>query len=316
MKILLSVLLSFIYLFATDIKQPIHTFTSTGYVIDLLYKNDKIYSATDAGSVDIFDFKSKKKIQTIKVDKIKDFMGDMVESKVFSVDEYDGDIMILSQAKKGFSRVHVHKDNKNKTIIDYTEKLSIIKAKYIDQNRVLLALISNELILYDISKSNQNYRIQVSGGKFSDFSLNEDRSKVAVTDESGEIHIHNTLSGKKIETLKGENLDNVFQVSYKNGIVATAGQDRKVGIYDTKNGSSYSKKSSFLVYSVGLSPSAKLAAYSSDEKNNVTLFNTSTGSAIGKFGGNPITISNIIFIDEDRFLVSSNSNIINLYKID
>lgn len=302
-------------LLAIDFKQPVATFISSGYVIDLLYKNNKVYSATDAGSVDIFDFKTKKKIKTIKVSKIEDFMGDLVDSKVFSVDEFSGDIMILSQSKKGFSRLHVHKNNKNVPLIDFNDQLSILKAKYIDQNTVLLALLSNEIILYNVKKDENIYRVQVSGGKFSDFSLTEDRLKVAVTDESGEIHIYDTLGGKKIKTFKGQNLDNIFQLSYKNGVVATAGQDRRVAIYSTNTDSAYYKKSSFLVYSVGLSPSARLVAFASDEKNNVTVFNTVTKSTVGRFSGNPLTLSNIVFINENEFLVSSNSNFINLYKI-
>jgi hypothetical protein len=72
---------------------------------------------------------------------------------------------------------------------------------------------------------------------------------------------------------------------------------------------------SFLIYSAGLSPSAKLAGYSSDENNNVTVFNTSTQSILGVFGGNKMTLTNILFINEEEFLVSSDDNTINLYKI-
>ena len=302
-------------LIASELKQPIYTFNASGYVIDLLYKNSMVYTATDAGVVDIFDFKTKKIIKKIKVDKIKDFIGELVDSKVFSVDEIDGDIMILSQSKKGFSRLHIHSNNKNKLILDYEKKLSIIKAKYLDKNTVLLALLSNEIISYNIKEDKQNYRVQVSGAKFSDFALNADKSKVVVADESGDLQIHDTLSGHKTKTLEGQNLDNVFQVSYKNGIIATAGQDRRVAVFAPSFNSAYYKNSNFLVYSVGLSPSGKLAGFASDENNNVTVFNTITKSTIGKFTGNPITLSNIIFIDENNFLVSSNSKLINLYKI-
>jgi len=310
---LISILIA--SLFADEFKQPVDSFTSSGYVIDLVYKESKIYSATDAGTVDVFDLKSKQIIKKIKLSQIKDFMGDDVDSKVFSVDVLNDVIMLLSQDKKGFSRLHIHKDNTTKQIIDYTNKLSIIKAKFIDSNTVLLALLSNELVSYDIDRLKQNYRVQVSGAKFSDFAINKEKTKVVIADESGNIRIHDTKSGKNLRTIKGENLDNVFQISYKNGIIATAGQDRRVGVYAPSFNSSYHKKSNFLVYSVGLSPSGKLAAYSSDEQNNISLFNTITKSTITKFAGNKITTSDIEFIDENRFLVSSNSNIINLYKI-
>ncbi len=311
------ILFSFILtsLFSGIIKEPVSSFVSSGYVVDLFYKNSKLYSATDAGTVDIFDFKTKKVIKTIKVDKIKDFMGEMVNSKVFSVDEDNGNIMILSQDQKGFSRVHIHSDQKNRPIIDFTKRLSIIKAKYIDSNTILLALLSNELISYDIENSRQNYRIQVSGAKFSDFALSKDKSKVIVADESGELQMFDTKSGKNIKTFTGQNVDNIFQISYENKTVITAGQDRRVGVYSMDSDSAYYKKSDFLVYSVGLSPKGKIAAFSSDENNNVTLFNVLSKSTIGKFGPNKATPTNIVFISENDFLVSTNSQIINQYKI-
>jgi len=206
--------------------------------------------------------------------------------------------------------------NKKKTlIIDYKKSLAIIRAKYLDKNTLLLALLSNEIISYDINSAKENYRIQVSGAKFSDFALSEDRTIVVVTDESGDVYMHNTKNGKNIKTLTGQNLDNVFQINYKNGVIATAGQDRRVAIYVPKYNSAYYKQANFLVYSVGLSPSGKIVAFASDENNNVTLFNTKTKSTIAKFGGNKITLSNIVFIDENNFLVASNSKTINLYKI-
>ena len=86
-------------------------------------------------------------------------------------------------------------------------------------------------------------------------------------------------------------------------------------IYNAKTGSSYYKTAQFLIYSVGLSPSANLVGYSSDENNNVTLFDTNTKSEIGKFGANEMTLSTILFINENEFIVSSDSSKINLYKI-
>lgn len=300
---------------AGALKQPIASFTSSGYVVDIVYKNNKIYSATDAGIIDIFDLKTKKIIKKIEVPKIKDFMGDLVESKVFSVDEIDGNIMILSKSDKGFNRIHIYKNNKNTLLIDHKQELSIIKAKYIDNNTLIFSLLSNELISYDIKNKKQNYRVQVNGAKFSDFALSEDKSKVSITDESGKVTLIDTKTGKIIQVLKGQNLDNVFQISYKNGIIATAGQDRRVAIYVPKFKSAHHIKANFLIYSVGLSPSAKLVAYASDEKNNISLYNTITKSKITKFGGNKATISDIEFIDENTFLVSSNSKTINLYSV-
>ena len=104
-------------------------------------------------------------------------------------------------------------------------------------------------------------------------------------------------------------------VAYKNGIIATAGQDRRVVIYAYKFDSAYYKSSSFLIYSVGLSPSGKRVAYSSDENNNITVFNTITTSTLGKFGGNKMTLTNILFLNENEFLVASDDKTINFYSV-
>jgi len=314
-NIILLVLFILTSLNASSMKKPTISFNASGSVVDMVYKNDKIYTATDAGIVDIFDYKTKKIIQKITVPKIKDFMGDEVDSTVFSVDEIAGQIMILSKSKNGYNRVHLYKDSKKTLIIDYKRSLAIIKAKYLDENTLLLALLSNEIISYDIKNAKENYRIQVNGAKFSDFDLSEDKKTVVVTDESGDVNIFDSKTGKNQETLTGQNLDNVFEIEYKNGVIATAGQDRRVAIYVPKFKSAYHIQAKFIVYSVGLSPSGKIVAYSSDENNNLTLQNTITKSILGKFTGNSITLSNIVFINENEFLVASNSPTINVYKI-
>ncbi|WP_321777647.1 WD40 repeat domain-containing protein [Sulfurimonas sp.] len=302
-------------LLMAEIKMPKKIFISSGAVTDMLVSGSKLYSSTHAGCIDIFNLKSKKIIKKIKVSQIEDFMGDKADSKIYSVDVLDNQVLILSQAKRGFRRVHIYKNDKLELIIPYTKSLTISKAKFIDEDNILLGMLSNELISYNIKTKTKNWLVQVSGAKFSDFALNEIRSEVVVADESGSLKIHSVKDGRLLKTLEGQNLDNVFQVAYKNGIIATAGQDRRVVIYAYKFNSAYYKSSSFLIYSVGLSASGKLVAYSSDEDNNITVFNTITKSILGKFGGNKMTISKILFLDENRLLVSSDDKNINLYKI-
>jgi hypothetical protein len=301
--------------FGADIKEPKASFISSGSVIDILYQDGRLYSATDAGCVDIFDFKSRAILKKIKVPKIEDFMREEIDSKVYSVDKINTKIMILSQDREGFRRVHLNQDGKTQLLIDSSKALTIAKAKFLDENTILLALLSNELISYDIKKRTNNWLIQVSGAKFSDFVLNESKDEVVVADESGNLKIHSTKDGKHLKTLAGENLDNVFQVDYKNGVIATAGQDRRVVLYVPKVGSAYQIKSDFLVYSVGLSPSGAIVGYASDEHNNVTLLNTATKSKIALFGKNKMTLNRVVFINENEFLVASDDKIINLYSV-
>jgi hypothetical protein len=312
-SILLILLFVSTLCFGVDIKKPVASYEASGGVIDMLHANGKLYAATNASSVDIFDIKSKEMIQQIKVGKIKDFMGDEINSKVYSVDVIDDKILILSLGNKGFRRVHIFSDNKLELIIPIEERLYISEAKFIDSDTILLALLSDDIISYNIKTKKQNWSVQSSQSKFSHFVLNEDKSKVIVADESGNLKIHSTKDGKHLKTLSGENLDNVFRVDTKNGIIATAGQDRRVVIYGA--GKPYYKTANFLIYSVGLSPSGKYVGYASDENNNVTVFNTRTKSTIGVFGDNKMIISTIVFLNEKEFFVSCDDKTINFYKI-
>ena len=294
---------------------PTAKYKSSGAVVDIIIDDNKLYSATSAGIVDIFNIKTKKIIKQIKVPKIKDFMGEEVNAKVFSVDKLNKNILILSQAEQGFRSVFIHNGSKIINIINASDALAIAKAKFLNKDTLMLAMLSNEIVSFDINTKKENWRMQASGAKFSDFVLNEDKSEIVVADESGDLKIINTKNGKIKKILKGQNLDNVFQVDYKNGIIITAGQDRRSVVYAVKFGSAYYKKANFLIYSAGLSPSGKLAAYASDENNNVTVFDTITQKVIGIYGGNRMTLTNIVFYGEKKFFVASDDRTINLYKI-
>lgn len=315
MKLLLTTIFLLTSLFGASPKQPLGSYIASGSVVDMVCKDGKLYSATAASAVDIFDLKTHKLLQKIEVPKIIDFIGDLVHSKVYSVDVIEDKILILSQDKDGYRRIHLHQNEKTELLFDAEAYLTVAKAKFLDKNTILLALLSNELISYDINKKSYNWSLQVSGAKFSDFVLNEDKSEVVIADESGNLKIHDTKSGKHLKLLANQNLDNVFQVDYKKGIIATAGQDRRTVIYTPKINAAYYVESHFLIYSVGLSPSGEIAAFASDELNNVTLFNTQTKATIGKYGGNKMTLTKIVFIDEEHFLVASDDKNINLYSV-
>jgi hypothetical protein len=315
MKILFLIVLMLNPLFAAVIHAPSAIFQADGGVTDIVYHDSKLYAATSAGTVDIFNVKNHKKIKTISVPKIKNFLGTPIHAKIYSVDIVDKKILLLAQASSGYREVYIYENSKLTKIIDAEKKLAIAKAKFLNSNTIVLALLGNDLISYDINKKMKNWTQSVSQSKFSNFALNEDKSKIVVADESGDLQVLSTKDAKHLKTLSGQNLDNVFAVDFKNGVIATAGQDRRAVIYDLAFNSAYYEKSSFLIYGVGLSPSAKLAAYSSNEQNDVTLFKTSTQSKLGVYGEIKMTLTKILFISETEFFVASDDKNINLYTI-
>jgi len=318
MKILMKILLSLLIvnsLFSATIQKPNAQYKADGAVIDLVIQDGKMYASTKVSIVDIFDIKTKKIIKKITLPNITDFMGDEITAKIYSVDVLNNEILILSQAEHGYRSVYIYKDNKLNPIITIEDKLYIAKAKFIDKDNIVLGLLSNDIISYNIKTKKQNWTIQPSGSKFSNLTLSTNKKEVVICDESGDLHILDTKDGKLLKTLSGQNLDNVFQADYKNNIIITAGQDRRAVVYNLNNGSAYYKTTNFLIYSVGLSPSAKLAAFASDENNNVTVFKTNTKNTVGVFGGNKMTLTNILFLNEKEFFVGSDDRTINFYKI-
>ena len=295
---------------------PTSSLLASGGVTDLVLNNDKLYVATAASSVDIFNIKTQEKINSIKMPQIKDFLGDIIDSKIYSVDVLEENILILSQGEKGGRNLDIYKDGKFESIIKDTQRQFIARAKFLDENHIIYGLLSNQIYLYDIKNKKIIKEIQVSQSKFSNFKLTQDKTKLVVCDESGVINMLDSKNFDIIKTFRYQNLDNVFQVDIKDNLILTAGQDRRAAVYnlDTKN--AYYKEYSFLVYAAALSPSTKLAAVASDEENNVTIFDTNTQANLYKLTQNKATLSNILFLNENEIFVTSDAKQINYYKID
>jgi len=316
MKYVIFILLIFTSLYGKKLIEPDYTYKiSAGLVSNILYDNKLLYVATDVGNIEIFDTTSKKKINIIKLDKIKDFMGDDVPSKIFSLDMIGKSLLILSQDSGGYSRVYLYENSKLVEVISKEDKLNIIKAKFIDKNNIVIALISNDIISFNIKSKKKNWVTQASMSKFSSFALNNSRKLVAIADESGDVHLLSTKDGSKVKKLTGQNVDNIFGIAFRGDIVLTGGQDRRAAVYNIKSGSAYYKASNFFVYGVGLSPSGSIGAYSSDLKNDVTLFHTKTRGFIAKYHSNKTIVNSIYFINEKEFFINSSSKTVGYYKV-
>lgn len=321
-KILLFLLVFSLSLIAKDLK-PSYIYEASGSVIDIVSSNDKIYVATDASGVDIFDLKTKKLISKIKVPQIKDFMGDIIDAKIYNVDVYKEKVLLTSQGSKGLREIHLFEDNKINIVISIEDQFLIGKAKFIDDELITFNTLGNEMFLYNYKTKKMIWRINVKAddatfnSTFSDFALNETRDTAVVADESGDLKIVDIKKGKVVKLLANKNLDKVFKVDFKNNKIITAGQDGRCVVYDLNNNIAYflREKHWFLIYGAGLSPSGKYGAFSSDENNNVTVFNTNTKTKLFKLTQNLMTLSAILFISEDELFVTTDSNKFNYYNL-
>jgi len=312
MRILFGLLFFLTFAFS-KVLVPTAIYKTDGGVNDIVVKDNLLYAATENSVLDIIDLNSKKIIKKIKVSKIKDFMGDIVESPVFNIDVIDDKILIMSQDENGYSRIHIYKNNKLNQIISKENHLNIVKAKFIDKDKILLGLLGSEVILYDINNRKNIWDAQVSFSKFSDFALNDKKDKVVVSDESGVLHIVDIKDGKVIKELRGINKDNVFQVDWKKNIIATAGKDRRCGVYFL-DGRSYFKEIHIFVFAVGVSNDGKKVAFVSDEKNNISVFDSKSGEFLYKLSGIKAQVNKIYFVKNGVF-IGSGKNEINYYKL-
>lgn len=299
--------------FGQKVLMPTQTLYASGDVQDMTIVDGKLYVATDGSKIDIFDIKTHTLETSIQIPYIKDFMGKDMPSKIYSVDALGMDVIFVSEGGSGYRILWYFSDGKLSKLLDIDKRYFMRKVRFVDKDKVLLALLTNDHILYDIKQKKEIYNIQFSTSSFSDFTINEDKTKYVSTDESGIVRVIETLSAKVISEYDGYNLDRVFQLDYKNGVILTAGQDRKAFVF--KPFGNYSLSFDFLLYSCGLSPSAKYGAVAYNIENDVLVFDISTKQRLYSLTNARATITKILFINEQEIFVSSDSKQIQYYKL-
>lgn len=312
-KILFLIFISFSFLYSMQTIKPELSFKASGGVQDIYYENSILYIATDNGTVEIFDIKANKKIKTVEIPQIKDFMGDLIPAKIYSIDKIDRKFLIVSQGMKGYRNLWIYQNDKLEKVIDIDMKYFIQKASFIDSDKILFALLSNQIGVYNLETKKLDYLVQVSHSSFSHFKLSEDKKSFATTDESGIVRVIDTNSAKVQAQPKALNLDKVFQVDYKKGVILTAGQDRKAAVYESF--SSYALDFEFLLYACALSPDAKFGAVAYNEKNEVLVFDVKSKDYLYNLSGQDATLTQIIFINDKELITSSDSETINYWRL-
>jgi len=294
---------------------PTQEIKANGYVYDITADENYLYAGTGHGTLQVYDYRSKKFVKNITLPKIKDFMGDEIYPKVFSVDYRNGKYLLLSEGKSGYRELYIHENNVTKKIISIDDKQAIAKAKFINDSHVFMANLGNEVMLYDISNKKELYRFQISQSKFSDFALNIKKDTAVIGCESGEITVVDVQKGKVIKVLKGQNLDNTYKVAIRNGVVTGAGQDRKGSFYTLKSGKGDFIEGSFLIYATALSPSGRLAAYAINEENDIAIYNLGSKAEVVLLKGQKSTLNTILFLDEKRLFSASSDPKVMMWEL-
>ncbi len=299
---------------AKDIEPLYALKISGGFVTDFVLDGDKIYVATDMGSVDIFALGSEEMIAQIVLDPVLSGRGELIPARISRIDRQNGKTLIISMGADNYRNVWIEENGKIEQIIDETKKLLIREARFVDDNRIMFGTFDADVILYNISEGYKAYQHANSQSTLSDMALTPDSKKMIAADESGRIKLYDVESAKVEQEFDSENVDKVYSVVYRNGVIVTGGEDRRVGVY-RKDEKAYHLKSDFLVYAVGLSPSGRVGVYSDGEAQNLQLFNTATRVKMDRLVGHKEIVNKIEFISENSLISCGEGQELFLWKL-
>jgi len=136
---------------------------------------------------------------------------------------------------------------------------------------------------------------------------------MVISDESGAVRLIDINSSIVEKTFSSEHVDNIYSVAYAQDIILTAGQDKRVGIYSKNN--AFHIKSDFLVYCVGISPSAKKGIYSSGIEHDLQLFTTKDGKKTDRLVGHHATPTKVMFVDENTLISTGDEYTIYFWRL-
>jgi len=295
---------------------PVREIRADGVVEDMVLRSGKLLFGTGHGSLQIVDLKDFNVKTLVTLKQIKDFMGDAIDAKVFSVDEIDGRYLLLSDSGQGgYSDLWIYEGGKLKQILSARDEKALIKARFLDRDHILLGYLSDEASLLDLTSGKEIYRTQLTESKFSDFALDRETGKAVYGCESGELTLIEAKNGQVLKRIVGLHLDNIFGVDIGRRWIIAGGQDRRASYYNMQTGAKGYFKAHFLVYAVGLSPKEDLAAYAMDEDNTITIYNLETQMPLYRLKGQKSTLDAIVFLDETTLFSSSQDNTVMMWKL-
>ncbi len=317
-KITLIFFLLFTTSYTKDIK-PIATLTVSGLVSDFVEDAGLLYVATDAGAVDIIDLYTQKIVSQIHFKPMKTMMGDEVPVRVHSIDRYRKKTLLVTSGISGYRNVWIHDVKKPlhkrlTQIIDETKHLMPKRAFFSADGKVVLGTIGSDIVLYDSNEDYSVYNTHISESTMGGMVLSSDKKKMLISDESGAVRLIDINSSKVEKMLSSEHVDNIYSVAYAKDIILTAGQDKRVGIYSKDN--AFHIKSDFLVYCVGISPSAKIGVYSSGIEHDLQLITTKDGKKTDLLVGHHATPNKVLFTTENTLISAGDEYTIYFWVLD
>ncbi len=304
-------------LIAQEVVKPKSIFKTDGLAKDFVIENELVYVATSKGVIQVLEYKTGKLIEEIELPKINDGVNKkQIAPTIFSIDKLpEKEIFVVtSQGTAGKSDIYIYNYGFwNK--IENLQELPVRKVAFLDSHTIIIALLSNEIIKYNIFLNRTSYQRQITKSSFAHFCLNESKTTLAITDESGAINFIDLAIGKVIKTLKKENVDKVFQLDYKNNKILAGGQDRRIAFYDMTAQNSYYIQKDFLIYSVALNSQATIAACQANEACDIIVFTTSNKQEKYILKGHNGLLNKISFVNDNQIISAAEDEKVIFWEI-
>ncbi|MDH4128491.1 MAG: hypothetical protein OEV44_07040 [Spirochaetota bacterium] len=291
--------------------KPSSVIEAKANVMDMVINDNRIYIATDKGIIEIFNLKNNKKLYEIKLAKVKNYYNEFYSPKIYSLDVLDNKILIISEGSLGNRDISIY-DNNTLNKVKINSDFMTSKARFINENQIFLALMSNDIILYNTNENKVMYKKHLSNSIFTDFKLY--KNKVALTNESGNIILINVENGKIIKKFTNVNVDKVNKIDFIANYIVTGGHDRRFYIINLMNNKIKRENANFIVYAVSISPKLNYTAFSYNEENDILIINLHNGKKLYKLSGHYSPPNNIIFIDETTIISSADNSKILIWR--
>ena len=303
------IFLSIVYSFALTTLTPYKIYRYHNYISKIAFNKKLLVIGLENGDILVNDFKTNKNLYKITLPHIKDFMEESIPMPIYSIDiNKNNEILLLTQGEDAKREIFLIK---NKKLIHlYETKETLMKAKYITNSKIFIALLSDEIELFNLKNKKIIYKNQVGNYVFSTYAINPSKTKAAIGDESGEVKIVNINNGKKLKTLKGFNKDKTISLDFIKNYVINGSSDKRVAIYDiNSNREILNLMSKFLPYASSISPDLKKFAIQYDENNDIKVFDIYK-KPLYLLKGHKMPLIDMKFLDNNTILSYSPSELI------
>ncbi len=278
-------------------------------VNDFVIDGENIIVSTTDGTIEVYNIAGKNMLYKVQFKKTKDFAGDLFDTEVFKIVKVGSAIIAVARGENGFNNIYTIANKKINLLISGSEiKSVVVDIAVSDDNMLLLGLLSNELVKYDIVARKVVYRKQISNYAFSAMCTDEKGEFVFATDESGVVHKVKVSTGELIENYKGQNVDNVLCIDYSKGVVVCGGKDRRISTYNIyMNKGSHFDTGKFIT-TVAISPSGEKIVWYDTETNNLELISLSNNKDIKQLQGHISMVNKIEFVSETKIVSAGIDN--------